>query len=218
METAMTITRDSLMTLEAYARARPAMRAEVMEQKKLRRIKLGENILLIFENELLIRYQIQEMLRVEKIFEEDGIAHELESYVPLLPTGSNFKVTMQIEYAEENQRREMLAKLKGVEDRVWVRVARLRSGVRDCRRRPRARERAEDLGRAFPALRAFRRHDRRGEIRRRALGGRRPPRIHRQHRRPGRKPSGPRWSPTCAELKSRRWRDGGPESCAASRR
>lgn len=123
METAMTITRDSLMTLEAYARARPAMREEVMAQKKLRRVKLGENILLIFENELLIRYQIQEMLRVEKIFEEDGIRHELESYVPLLPTGSNFKVTMQIEYAEENQRREMLAKLKGVEDRVWVRVA-----------------------------------------------------------------------------------------------
>ena len=118
----MTITRDSLMTLEAYARARTAMRAEVMEQKKLRRVKLGENILLIFENELLIRYQIQEMLRVEKIFEEDGIRHELESYVPLLPTGSNFKVTMQIEYAEENQRREMLGKLKGVEDRVWVRV------------------------------------------------------------------------------------------------
>jgi hypothetical protein len=122
METAMTITRDSLMTLEAYARARTAMRAEVMEQKKLRRVKLGENILLIFENELLIRYQIQEMLRVEKIFEEDGIRHELESYVPLLPTGSNFKVTMQIEYAEENQRREMLGKLKGVEDRVWVRA------------------------------------------------------------------------------------------------
>lgn len=122
METAMTITRDSLMTLEAYAKARTAMRAEVMEQKKLRRIKLGENILLIFENELLIRYQIQEMLRVEKIFEEDGIQHELESYVPLIPTGSNFKVTMQIEYAEEQQRREMLARLKGVEDRVWVRV------------------------------------------------------------------------------------------------
>lgn len=118
----MTITRDSLMTLEAYAKARSGMRAEVMEQKKLRRVKLGENILLIFENELLIRYQIQEMLRVEKIFEEDGIRHELESYVPLVPTGSNFKVTMQIEYAEENQRREMLARLKGVEDRVWVRA------------------------------------------------------------------------------------------------
>ena len=122
MESAMTITRDSLMTLEAYAKARSAMREEVMAQKKLRRVKLGENILLIFENELLIRYQIQEMLRVEKIFEEDGIRHELESYVPLVPTGSNFKVTMQIEYADENRRREMLAKLKGVEARVWVRV------------------------------------------------------------------------------------------------
>ena len=122
METAMTITRNSLMTLEAYAKARTSLREEVMAQKKLRRVKLGENILLIFENELLIRYQIQEMLRVEKIFEEDGIRHELESYVPLVPTGSNFKVTMQIEYADENRRREMLAKLKGVEDRVWVRV------------------------------------------------------------------------------------------------
>jgi hypothetical protein len=123
METAMTITRDSLLTLEAYARARPAMREKVMAEKKLRRVQLGENILLIFENELLIRYQIQEMLRVEKIFEEDGIRHELESYVPLLPTGSNFKVTMQIEYADEGQRRAMLAKLKGVEDRVFVHVA-----------------------------------------------------------------------------------------------
>jgi len=122
MDTAMTITRDSLMTLEAYAKARSAMRDEVMAQKKLRRVKLGEHIVLIFENELLIRYQIQEMLRVEKIFEEDGIRHELESYVPLVPTGSNFKVTMQIEYADEQQRHEMLGKLKGVEDRVWVRV------------------------------------------------------------------------------------------------
>lgn len=123
MKTAMTITRESLMTLEAYAKARPAIRAEVMAQKKLRRVALGEHLLLIFENELLIRYQIQEMLRVEKIFEEDGIVHEMESYAPLVPDGSNFKVTLQIEYADEAQRREMLAKLKGVEDRVWVRVA-----------------------------------------------------------------------------------------------
>lgn len=123
MEQTMTITRDSLMTLEAYAKARHSMRDEVMAQKKLRRVKLGENILLIFENELLIRYQIQEMLRVEKIFEEDSILHELESYAPLVPDGSNFKVTMQIEYADEEQRKTMLAKLKGVEDRVWVRIA-----------------------------------------------------------------------------------------------
>jgi len=118
----MTITRDSLMTLETYAKARPAMRDEVMARKKLRRVKLGEHILLIFENELLIRYQIQEMLRVEKIFEEDGIQHELDSYAPLIPDGSNFKVTMQIEYADEAERNRMLALLKGVEDRVWVRV------------------------------------------------------------------------------------------------
>jgi hypothetical protein len=122
MEQAMTITRDSLMTLEAYAKARPAMREQVMAEKKLRRVRLGENILLIFENELLIRYQIQEMLRVEKIFEEDGIRHELETYAPLVPDGHNFKVTMQIEYPDEAQRRTMLARLKGVEDRVWVRV------------------------------------------------------------------------------------------------
>ena len=123
MESAMTITRDSLMTLEAYAKARTSMREEVMAQKKLRRVKLGENILLIFENELLIRYQIQEMLRVEKIFEEDGIRHELETYAPLVPDGHNFKVTMQIEYPDEEQRRVMLAKLKGVEDRIFVHVA-----------------------------------------------------------------------------------------------
>ena len=119
----MPLTRESLLTLEAYAKARPRMRAEVMEVKKLRRVMLGEHILLIFENELLIRYQIQEMLRVEKIFEEDGIQHEFDTYAPLVPDGDNFKVTMQIEYPDEDRRRVMLAKLKGVEDRVWVRVA-----------------------------------------------------------------------------------------------
>ncbi len=118
----MALTRESLLTLEAYARVRPAMRERVMAEKKLRRVALGPNILLIFENELLIRYQIQEMLRVEKIFEEDGIRHEFETYAPLVPDGTNFKATMQIEYADEGERRTMLAKLKGVEDRVWVRV------------------------------------------------------------------------------------------------
>ena len=118
----MTLTRESLLTLEAYAKARPAMRAQVLETKKLRRIFLGEHIVLIFENELLIRYQVQEMLRVEKIFEEDGIQHELESYVPLVPDGSNLKATMQIEYEDEQQRKEMLAKLKGIEGAIWVRV------------------------------------------------------------------------------------------------
>ncbi|MDO9272305.1 MAG: DUF3501 family protein [Rugosibacter sp.] len=116
----MKLTRDSLLTLEAYAKARPAMRAQVLETKKLRRIFLGEHVVLIFENELLIRYQVQEMLRVEKIFEEDGIQHELESYVPLVPDGSNLKATMQIEYEDEQQRKEMLAKLKGIEGAIWV--------------------------------------------------------------------------------------------------
>ena len=116
----MTLTRESLLTLEAYAKARPAMRAEVLHAKQLRRIFLGEHVVLIFENEQLIRYQIQEMLRVEKIFEEAGIQHELESYVPLVPDGSNFKATMQIEYADEAERAVMLARLKGIEDRVWV--------------------------------------------------------------------------------------------------
>jgi len=122
MEHPVAITRESLLTLEAYAKARPAMRAAVIQEKRLRRVFLGEHLLLIFENELMIRYQIQEMLRVEKIFEEDGIAHELQSYAPLVPTGSNFKVTLQIEYAEETERRRMLGLLKGVENRVWVRV------------------------------------------------------------------------------------------------
>ncbi len=119
----MVITRESLLTLEAYAKARVTMREQVMAAKKLRRVALGNNILLIFENELLIRYQIQEMLRVEKIFEEDGILHELETYAPLVPDGSNLKATMQIEYADETERKRMLALLKGVEDRTWVRVA-----------------------------------------------------------------------------------------------
>lgn len=118
----MTLTRDSLLTLEAYARQRPALRAQVMEEKKRRRVFLGEHLVLIFENELSIRYQIQEMLRVEKIFEEDGIRHELESYAPLVPDGHNLKATMQIEYADENQRQEMLTRLKGIEDAVWLQV------------------------------------------------------------------------------------------------
>lgn len=119
----MTIARESLLTLEAYAKARPAMRTQVMEAKKLRRVFLDEHVVLIFENELLIRYQIQEMLRVEKIFEEEGIQHEFESFAPLVPDGSNLKATMQIEYSDEIERKKMLALLKGIEDRVWISVA-----------------------------------------------------------------------------------------------
>ncbi|MFZ3221918.1 MAG: DUF3501 family protein [Rugosibacter sp.] len=118
----MTLNRETLLTLEAYHKARPAMRAAVIAAKNLRRVFLSEHIVLIFENELLIQYQIQEMLRVEKIFDEEGIQHELESYLPLVPDGTNFKATMQIEYADEAQRKVMLTKLKGVEDLIWVRI------------------------------------------------------------------------------------------------
>ena len=116
------ITRDSLLTLEAYAKARPEFRKRVIEHKKLRTLALGNHVTMIFEDELTIRYQIQEMLRIEKIFEEEGILHELESYAPLVPDGSNFKATMMIEYDDPSERKVALSKLIGVEDKVWVQV------------------------------------------------------------------------------------------------
>ena len=118
-----TVTRDSLMTLEAYAKARPEFRKKVIEHKKLRTVALGDHVTLLFESELTVRYQIQEMLRIEKIFEEDGIVHELSAYAPLVPDGRNFKATMLIEYEDEAMRRRELARLIGIEDRVWVQVA-----------------------------------------------------------------------------------------------
>ena len=116
------INRESLLTLEAYAKARPEMRARVLEEKQLRRVFLGEHVLLLFENELLIRYQIQEMLRVEKTYEEAGILDELEAYNPLVPDGTNLKATMQIEYTDEAERQRKLIELKGIERCVWIRV------------------------------------------------------------------------------------------------
>lgn len=116
------ITRDSLMSLEQYARERPTFRARVLAHKQNRSLALGDHLTLIFEDELTIRYQIQEMLRIEKIFEEDGINDELDAYNPLVPDGSNFKATLLIEYPEVEERRRMLAQLKGIEDRVWLRV------------------------------------------------------------------------------------------------
>lgn len=116
------ITRDSLLTLEAYAKGRPEFRARVMAHKKTRVAHLGAHVTLIFEDELTIRYQIQEMLRAERIFEEKGIAEELDAYNPLVPDGSNWKATMMIEYPDEEERRVMLGKLIGIEDRVWVQV------------------------------------------------------------------------------------------------
>lgn len=117
-----TITRDSLMTLEAYARARNDIKAQVITHRRLRSVALGEHINVQFEDEKTIRYQIQEMLRVEKIFEEEGINQEIESYAPLVPDGTNWKGTMLIEYPDPNERKRELARLIGVEDRLFVEV------------------------------------------------------------------------------------------------
>ena len=114
------ITRDSLLTLEAYAKGRNAFRARVLTHKKVRSVPLGANVTLLFEDELTVRYQIQEMLRVEKTFEEAGIQDELDAYNPLIPDGSNFKATMLIEYEDADQRKRALARLKGIEDRTWI--------------------------------------------------------------------------------------------------
>ena len=116
------ITRDSLMTLEAYARARPQFRARVMAHKKNRALHIGGNLTLIFEDELTIRYQVQEMLRAEKIFEDEGIADELDAYNPLIPDGNNWKATMLIEYPDPADRQRMLSRLIGIEDKVWVKI------------------------------------------------------------------------------------------------
>ena len=117
------LTRDGLLTLEAYAKARNDFRAEVMAHKKDRNVMLGEHLTLIFEDEMTMRYQVQEMLRAEKIFEEEGIQEELDTYNPLIPDGSNWKATMMIEYEDIDERRRMLTRLLGIEDRVWVKVA-----------------------------------------------------------------------------------------------
>jgi len=116
------ITRDSLMTLEAYAKARNDFRAEVMAHKQARTVRLGEHVTLLFEDELTIRYQIQEMLRIEKTYEEEGIKDELDAYNPLVPDGHNWKATMLLEYEDVAERKQALAKLIGIEDRVWVQV------------------------------------------------------------------------------------------------
>lgn len=116
------ITRDSLLSLEAYARQRNDFRTRVIAHKKNRSVQIGEHVTLIFEDELTVRYQIQEMLRIERTFEDAGIAGELEAYNPLVPDGSNWKATMLIEYPDPQQRQQWLARLIGIEDRVWVQV------------------------------------------------------------------------------------------------
>jgi hypothetical protein len=116
------IKREELLSLEAYARSRNDFRTQVIAHKKLRTVHLGEHLTLQFEDALLIRYQIQEMLRIERIFEEEGIQGELDAYNPLVPDGGNWKASMFIEYPDADERRTMLGRLKGVEQRVWVQV------------------------------------------------------------------------------------------------
>jgi len=118
----MVISAESLLTLEAYAKQRPTIRADIIKHKKTRSVQLGNHVTLLFEDEKTIRYQVQEMLRIEKIFEEEGIQSELDAYNPLVPDGSNFKATMLIEYGNEVERRAALAKLIGIEDRLFVEV------------------------------------------------------------------------------------------------
>jgi hypothetical protein len=116
------ITADSLMSLEQYSKARKEFRAKVLVHKKHRTIQLGDHLTLVFEDELTMRYQVQEMLRVERIFEEEGIRDELDAYNPMVPDGSNWKATMLIEYPDIEERKVALAQMIGIEDRVWVRI------------------------------------------------------------------------------------------------
>ncbi len=135
------LTRDDLFSLEKYAAVRNEFRAKVIEHKKNRRLALGEHAALYFEDRLTMQYQIQEMLRIERIFEPEGIQEELDVYNPLIPDGSNWKATFMIEYPDVEERRRALARLVGIEERVWLQVADF------DRIRPIANE---DLGRSTP--------------------------------------------------------------------
>jgi len=117
------LTRADLYSLEQYAEQRSAFRDKVMAHKKDRRVELGPHATLYFEDKLTIQYQVQEMLRAERIFEAAGINEELEAYNPLIPDGSNLKATFMLEYDDVSERRAALEKLIGIEDRVWVKIA-----------------------------------------------------------------------------------------------
>ena len=116
------LTRESLFSLEEYAEKRDEFRARVIEHKKNRRLALGTNATLYFEDRLTMQYQVQEMLRIERIFEASGIREELEAYNPLIPDGSNWKATFMVEFPDVEERRAMLTRLVGIEDAVWLQV------------------------------------------------------------------------------------------------
>jgi hypothetical protein len=117
------LTRENLMSLEQYAKARPAFRPEVLAHKRDRQVPIGPNATLYFEDRLTMQYQVQEMLRIERVFEAEGIEDELSAYNPLIPDGSNWKATFMIEYGNIEERRVALTQMVGIEHRVWVQVA-----------------------------------------------------------------------------------------------
>jgi len=117
------LTHEKLFSLEQYARKRPEFRAQVMTHKKQRTVHLGEHVTLLFEDMMTMQYQVQEMLRLERMFEPELIQEELDVYNPLIPDGSNWKATMLIEYPNVSERQLKLAELKGIEDKVWVQVS-----------------------------------------------------------------------------------------------
>ena len=117
------LTRGDLLSLEKYAEVRPEFRARVMAHKRNRQMPIGPNATLYFEDALTMHYQVQEMLRAERIFEAAGIQEELDAYNPLIPDGSNWKATFMMEYPDEAERREKLAQLLGIEKHIWVQVA-----------------------------------------------------------------------------------------------
>ncbi|MDH5359837.1 MAG: DUF3501 family protein [Gammaproteobacteria bacterium] len=116
------LTREDLFGLEEYSSKRVDYRAQVMAHKKYRKVHLGDHITLYFEDRMTMQYQIQEMLRAERIFEAEGIQEELDTYNPLIPDGSNWKATMMVEYSDEDERKKALARLIGVERMAWVQI------------------------------------------------------------------------------------------------
>jgi len=122
MNTMTKLNRKDLYSLEEYSEIRDEFRERVMAHKKNRRLDLGDNLALFFEDRLIMHYQVQEMLKAEKIFDAEGIQEELDAYNPLIPDGTNWKATMMIQYADVHERQQMLAQLVGIEDKVWLRV------------------------------------------------------------------------------------------------
>ena len=116
------LTRSDLWSLEEYAERREVFRAEVLEHKRTRRVLLGEHVLLLFEDETTIKYQIQEMLRIEKVFEATAIQDELDAYNPLIPDGDNWKCSLLIQYEDLDERKQRLSEMVGIEDKIWLQV------------------------------------------------------------------------------------------------